>query len=103
MIDDPDLNVAMLQASAPIVAAARAYGPLPAVTSDAFLTGPLVVRQATLIVVGVSRVHLGDPVRALLREVSSDIHGGDTRHWRDFAANHVPFDELQRRRGVTAA
>ena len=94
MIDDPDLNLAMWEASSPMVAAAHVHGPLPAV-SDAFLRAPLVVRQATLVVAGIARVHLGDPVQALLREVSNDVHGGDTAFWRRVAVNHVPYEEIK--------
>lgn len=104
MIDDDELNLVMWKATMPFVTAARAmHGPLPSVTSDAFRTAPITLVQATLMVVGVARVHQGDPVRALLREVSNDVHNGDVKFWRNVAANHVPFDELQRRRGVTAA
>ncbi len=110
MIDDPDLNLAMWQASSPLVAAAHAvYGPLPPVTSEEFLTAPVVVRQATLVVVGISRVHLGDPVRALLREASSAIHdGADPGFWASVAgvyqpnalSGHVSYEELGRRRAA---
>lgn len=100
MIDDPDLNIAMLQASGPLVTAAHAIGgPLPAVFSDEFITAPITVRQAVLVVVGISRVRLGDPVKALLKATASEIHGGDTEYWRRFASNHVPFAEMDKRRG----
>ncbi len=103
MIDDPDLNLAMLAASGPLVTAAHAIGgPLPAVFSDEFLTAPITVRQAVLVVVGISRVHLGDPVKTLLARTSRQIHGGDAEFWRRFASNHVAYAELQRRRGVAA-
>jgi hypothetical protein len=65
VIDDPDLNLAMLEAVGPLAAAAREFGPLPAADSDEFIAAPLVVRQAVLCTVGISRVHLGDPVRHL--------------------------------------
>ncbi len=99
---DPDLNIAMIAASGPLVTAAHEYGRLPAVDSTAFLTAPITVRQAVLVVVGISRVHLGDPVKALIKATSSEIHGGDVEFWRRFASGHVPHAELQHRRGVAA-
>lgn len=35
-----------------------------------------------------------------LREAALDVHGGDHRFWRQHALTHVPFEELQRRRGL---
>jgi hypothetical protein len=53
-----------------------------------------VVRQAVLAVVGVSRVHLGDPVLAVLKEVSNQVHGGDS--WTP----GLPWASLVARRDV---
>lgn len=38
--------------------------------------------------------------RLAQREAGHDIHGGDSRFWRAFAANHVPYVEMARRRAV---
>lgn len=38
--------------------------------------------------------------RGHIREAGHDVHGGKRMAWRDLATNHVPFDELQRRRAV---
>lgn len=101
MIDDDEFNKAAFEAAAPMVNAARQmYGPLLSASSTEFLTAPLLMRQAVLLVIGIARCHQGDPVRALLREVSNDIHGGDRELWRNVAANHVSFAELVRRRAA---
>lgn len=89
MIDDEPLNAAMLEAVAPLMQAAHGYWPTPSVTSDEFLSSPLVVRQAVLVTIGISRVHLGDPVRALLREVSDAVRGDDMQVWRGLASRRV--------------
>jgi hypothetical protein len=51
-----------------------------------------VVRQAVLAVVGVGRVHFGDPVLAVLKAASSQVHGGN--RW----APGLPWAELVARR-----
>lgn len=46
-------------------------------------------------------LEIGDARRAdrrALREASLDVHGGDTDYWRRVTDNHLPYDELQRRR-----
>lgn len=95
-----ELLIPVVHAAAhPIVRAAQElYGRrLPRLRSQEYLDAPRLVQQALLVVGGESLV-LGDPVRVLLRDASNDLHGGDTRFWRDWAANRVSHDELQRRR-----
>ncbi len=97
-IGDELLIPAVYAATAAVVAHAQTFGPLPALRSPEFLAAPAVVQQAVLLVCGCAWVINGDPVRAVLREVSHDVHGGDTGFWRAVADNHLPYTELQRRR-----
>lgn len=47
------------------------------------------------------RLQRGDPDLVDPRtQVGLQIHGGDRQFWRRWASNRVPFDELQRRRGL---
>ena len=92
LIDDADLNASMFAAAQPVYLRARAeYGkPLPAVGSEEFLAAPESVRQAALMVVGISRVHNTEP--ALL---SRDDYPGGKYH-RQHALDE--YSEIQRRR-----
>lgn len=92
---------AVYAAAHPIVTAAREVyqRPLPRLRSQEFLDAPRVVQQAVLIIAGEAWV-FGDPMLRLLREASDDVHGGDRRFWREWAANRVPFAELKRRRAA---
>jgi hypothetical protein len=98
-VADELLVPVVFAAANPIVQAAReVYGrPLPRLRSQEYLDAPRVVQQAVLVIGGESLV-LGDPMRVLLREVSNDVHGGSGAFWRRVADNHIPHDELQRRR-----
>jgi uncharacterized membrane-anchored protein len=91
VINDPDLNLAMFEAVTPIVGAAYEFcDRLPAITTDAFIRSPLVVRQATLLVAGIAAVHRTEP--SLLSR--DDYPGGR------FHRQHVleEYDEILRRR-----
>lgn len=80
-------------------------GSLPPARTLEFVDGDVAVRRAVLLVAGLAWL-AADPeqvIRARLRETADDVHGGRTTFWRDLAVGHVPHDELQRRRGVTAA
>lgn len=86
----------------PWVLAARARGPLPAVSSDEFASADWVVQVACLLIAAEAWV-LEDPrqaQRAELADTSREIHGGDTTFWRNWAAGHIPYDELKRRRAA---
>lgn len=97
---DEELIPVVWAAIDPVVRAAiEAHGRLPRLRAAEFANAPVLVQRAVLLVGG-SWLVFGDPTRHLLKQVSLDVHGGDTGNWHDWAANHVPFDELQRRRGV---
>jgi hypothetical protein len=100
-IGDELLIPAVFAAANPIVQAAREVyrRPLPRLRSQEYLDAPRVVQQAVLVIGGESLV-LGPYERVLLRDVSRDVHGGDTTFWRDWAANRVPYDELRKRRAA---
>jgi len=81
---------------------ARLHGPIPPIRSQDYLSAHPDQQTAALLVCGAAWL-ISDPHRthrALLRQVSDDVHGGDTRFWRRVAANHVPYTELVRRRAV---
>lgn len=66
-------------------------GPLPRLRSEEFLDAEPAVQLAVLLVAG-SSYAVTDPhqtVRALLRNVSHDIHGGDRLHWRRLGLHHT--------------
>ena len=92
LIDDVDLNAAMLAASKPVYERARAeYGkPLPPVGSEEFLAAPESVRQAALMIVGISRVHNTEPSL-----MSRDDYSGGKYH-RQHALDE--YSEIQRHR-----
>lgn len=99
-LGDEELVPALHALAAPIFASARALGPVPSPRTAAFLAAPPHVQLAALVTAGMHLVLFGNPVAAVHHEVSHDIHGGDTAHWRRIASNHLPFEELQRRRAV---
>lgn len=86
----------------PYIAAARAHGPTPPARSDEWLDAHPDQQLATLLTLGVAWL-ISDPhltVRALLKQASTAVHhgmGGEAgvRRWRE---NHIPADELDRRR-----
>lgn len=84
------------------VQAARMFGPLPPLRSEAFLDAQPAQQIAALLVIAEAWL-IADPhrvIRNVHKQVSDDIHGGESRRWHDWAVNHVPHTELQRRRAV---
>ena len=84
----------------PIVAAARARGPIPSPRTVAFLSAPREAQLAAVLTAGLHLILFGDPADVARRAAGHDLHGGDVGFWRRLAANSVPFAEMERRRAV---
>lgn len=98
-----DVYTACYSATVDPVAYAKSVGPLPRLYTDEFVNAPVQVRRAVLLVLGLAWV-TEDPRQQKAREqkaIAEQIHGGDREFWRRFANNHIPHEEMQRRRGYT--
>lgn len=84
----------------PIVAAARARGPIPSPRTVAFLSAPREAQLAAILTAGLHLVLFGDPADVARRAAGLEVHSGDTAYWRRLAQNHVPHEVMERRRAV---
>lgn len=91
---DPDALwlIAAHEATAGLLAAGSAHGPIPRARTDEWCDAPPEVRVASLLLCGVAYVLNGDPHRLalqLMKETSLAVYGADPAFWQAASSRHL--------------